>query len=290
MKRIVIAIFITSVLLFAVQAAAEEPAHEVTSAQIVTLVREACALLEKEGDKAIPEFRRNQSKWFYGETYLFIYDMDGTRVFHATEPETEGKNFMDFRDAYGKHIVKMALALTSGKTGEGWRHYMWAKPDSIFPEWKSAFLKRVTIPSGKTYIVGCGIYNMKMEKEFIVNAVNEAAALIEKEGPVAFDKIRDEAGPFLFLDTYIFVDRPDGVELVNPAFPSLEGRNLIDYKDASGKYLVKEYIDVAMKNGSGWVTYMWPKPGETKPSVKHTYVKKAVFGGETFIVGSGTYL
>ena len=206
------------------------------------------------------------------------------------EPETEGRNFIDLKDIYGKPIVKMFIDETSRSSGEGWVHYLRTKPDGIFPAWKSSFLKRVKAPSGKVYIVGCGIYNMKIEKEIISNVVDEAAALIEKEGPAAFDRIRDKTGPFVFLDTYVFVDRPDGVELVNPAFPSVEGKNFMNFMDATGKYLAAEYIDTALKKGSGWVTYLWPKPGETRPSIKHSYVKKAVYGGEAFIVGSGAYL
>jgi signal transduction histidine kinase len=131
---------------------------------------------------------------------------------------------------------------------------------------------------------------MKMEKDLISAIVDEAAALVENEGKAAFGKIRDKTGPFVFRDTYVFVDTPDGVELVNGAFPSVEGKNLMTFRDASDKYVVEEYINAALKKGSAWVTYLWPKPGETNPSIKYTYVKKATFGDETFIVGSGVYM
>ena len=131
---------------------------------------------------------------------------------------------------------------------------------------------------------------MKMEKEFIVAAVDSAVLLIEKEGIRAFLAIRDKAGAFTFLDTYVFVGSPEGVELVNGAFPNIEGRNLIDYKDRKGEYFVRNYINLALAKGAGWVDYLWPKPGQSIPSKKHTYVRKAKYGDEIFIVGSGTYL
>ena len=131
---------------------------------------------------------------------------------------------------------------------------------------------------------------MKMEKCFVVDIVNDAAALIEKEGKNAFSALRDKSGPFVFMDTYVFVDTPQGIELVNPAFPNLEGTNFMDYKDSTGKFLAREYITLALNKGAGWIDYLWPKPGESTPSRKQTYVRKVVHGNETFIVGSGAYL
>ncbi len=48
-------------------------------------------------------------------------------------------------------------------------------------------------------------------------------------------------------------------------------------------------IETVKTQGSGWIDYMWPKPGESEPSKKMTYVKKVKVGEETFIVGSGFY-
>jgi len=45
----------------------------------------------------------------------------------------------------------------------------------------------------------------------------------------------------------------------------------------------------ALQQGLGWIDYMWPKPGESKPSKKSSYIKKVKVGEETFIVGSGLY-
>jgi len=147
----------------------------------------------------------------------------------------------------------------------------------------------VTFPSGQDYLVGSGIYNMKMDEFFIEDMVDQAAALIEDKGRAAFEVLRDKKGPFYFMDTYIFVSSPDGTELVNPALPSLEGRNLIDMKDLDGNPVVKNEIDLAMNKGSGWLEMSWFKPGTNTPAPKMTFVKKAKANGETFIVGSGYY-
>jgi signal transduction histidine kinase len=269
---------------------AVETARKMTAPELMALVREGAAVLEKQGENAYPAFREKGSKWFRDDTYLFVWTMDGTRVFHAADPSGEGKNVSAMNDVLGRPIGKMFLAAASSPSGEGWVHYMYPEPGDLFPTWKSAFVKRVTFPSGKQYIIGSGIYNMRMDKEFIVDVVNRASALIAEQGDEAFDQLRDKKGTFRFMDTYVFVTSPDGDELVNPGQPSLEGKNLMDMKDVRGKALVREYIAIATKAGSGWVEYYWYKPGDNTPVRKLTYVRKVQFGEKTYIVGSGVYM
>jgi hypothetical protein len=167
---------------------------------------------------------------------------------------------------------------------------MYPEPGDIFPTWKSTFVKRVTFPSGRQHIVGAGIYNMQMDKAFIEDVVDRAAALITAEGTGAFARLRDRTGPFFFMDTYVFVERADGTSMVNPAQPSLEGTNILDLKDVNGKALVREYIAAALKDGSAWVDYYWYRPGQNTPSRKQAYVRRVRSGKDTYVVGSGVYL
>ena len=166
---------------------------------------------------------------------------------------------------------------------------MYPEPGSMFPIWKSSFIKRVTFPSGKSFLLGCGIYNMDLDKVFIEDVVNRAATLVEQQGMGAFANLRDKTGPFVFMDTYVFVDNQDGVELVNSAQPSLENKNLIGVKDINGRPIVQEYIEAALKNGRAWTEYYWYRPRENTPAKKYTYVRKVKHGTETYILGAGFY-
>ena len=167
---------------------------------------------------------------------------------------------------------------------------MYPEPGDIFPTWKSAFVKRVTFPSGAQYLIGSGIYNMQMDTPFIEDVVDRAATLVAQRGKDAFDELRDKTGPFVFLDTYVFVDSPDGTELVNPGHPSLEGQNISDLKDLNGKALARDYIAAALEDGSAWVEYYWYKPGHNTPARKQTYVRTVQHGEDTYIVGAGFYV
>ncbi|MFD2244755.1 cache domain-containing protein [Pontibacter ruber] len=267
---------------------------KMTAAELVALVREAAALLEKEGEKAFPEFKKQGSKWLHDDVYFFIWTMDGVRALHPEihphKPEVEGKDARDAKDAIGKPYGKLFLETASTPEGEGWIHCMWPKPFDVFPTWKSCFLKRVTFPSGKQYLAGSGIYDMQMDKALIEDVVNRAAALVENRGKEAFALLRDKKGPFYFMDTYVFVASPEGIEWVNAAQPSLEGKNLMDLRDLQGKTVVKDEIAAAMRDGNAWLESYWFKPGDNLPALKKTFVRKVQYGNETYVVGSGYYV
>ena len=263
--------------------------NKMKAPELMKLVREAAVVFEQKGEKAYPEFRKKGGKWFHDDIYFFVWSLEGVRVFHAADPAGEGQNVSGNKDVLGRPWGKMFLDAAASASGEGWVHYMYPEPGDIFPTWKSSFVKRVQFPSGKQYLIGCGIYNMDMDKTFTEDVVNRAAALVERRGKEAFAQLRDKTGPFVFMDTYVFADDLNGIELVNPGQPSLEGKNLMKLKDLRGKEVVKDQINSAVKKGSAWLECYWYKPGDNKPALKQTYVRKVQFDGQTYIVGSGFY-
>ena len=50
-----------------------------------------------------------------------------------------------------------------------------------------------------------------------------------------------------------------------------------------------EMIRTAETRGSGWVDYSFPKPGQTQPSKKWTYVKRIQVDGVPALIASGFY-
>jgi signal transduction histidine kinase len=248
-------------------------------------------VFEKEGEKAYKEFFTKGTKWYRDETYFFVWTMNGIRAFNGPEPEKEGADLSGSKDIIGRPIGKMLIDAGKSLSGEGWIHYMYPVPGDLFPRWKSSFVRRVSFPSGINHIIGCGIYNMDLDKTFIEDLVNRAATLVEKMGKNSFVQLRDKIGPFFFMDTYVFVQSPDGIELVNPAQPVLEGRNLMNMKDLRGRPIIREEIDIAMKESSAWVELYWYKPGDNIPALKQTYLRKVLSSdGQTYIVGSGLYV
>ncbi len=124
----------------------------------------------------------------------------------------------------------------------------------------------------------------------VMERVNAAVDLINKEGRAAFPKFKGLGSEFIYAGTYIWIHSPTtGKMLMHPMKPVLEGKNVNPLRDKAGKLLFIEMNRVATEKGSGWVDYQWPKPGQKKSSTKVSYVKLAEHNGEKFVVGSGVY-
>ena len=86
---------------------------------------------------------------------------------------------------------------------------------------------------------------------------------------------------------YFWINDLEPKMLMHPNFPELDGKNLSNDKDPTGKYLFVEMVNICKEKGEGFVTYMWPKPGTKQPVPKLSYVK--LFKPWGWIVGSGIY-
>jgi methyl-accepting chemotaxis protein len=87
---------------------------------------------------------------------------------------------------------------------------------------------------------------------------------------------------------YIWINDMHPKMVMHPIKPSLNGKDLSDFKDPNGKHLFNEFVKVCREKGEGFVDYMWPKPGYDKPVAKLSYVK--LFKPWNWIVGTGIYL
>jgi cytochrome c len=120
--------------------------------------------------------------------------------------------------------------------------------------------------------------------------VDKAAALVETRGKAAFSEFRKRDSEWWFGNTYLFVYDKDMNVLLNPAFPQREGTNVRGQKDANGKLFHDEFMKVIHDKGAGWVDYMFPKPGQTQPSRKWSYVKAVKIDGMAgCLIGAGFY-
>jgi len=88
-------------------------------------------------------------------------------------------------------------------------------------------------------------------------------------------------------DGYFFVYDYDGVNIAHPRKPQLEGKNLYDFQDDNGKYLIRELIDKA-KQGGGYTRYLWDKPSGGKSVEKLSY--SIGLDKWQWMVGTGLYI
>ena len=87
---------------------------------------------------------------------------------------------------------------------------------------------------------------------------------------------------------YIWINDHDARIVMHPIKPELDGKDLSGLEDANGTRLFVEFVDTVETNGSGYVEYLWPKPGADRPVPKVSYVQG--FAPWGWILGSGIYV
>ena len=124
----------------------------------------------------------------------------------------------------------------------------------------------------------------------IAALVDKAAALVKAKGKAALPEFRKSGSEWRSGDTYLFGNYLDGMQFLNAGFPEREGTDGGKTKDANGKVIFQEFLKVTKsREGAGWASYMWPKPGQTQPSQKWSYVKAVQLDGKPAIIGAGFY-
>ena len=158
-------------------------------------------------------------------------------------------------------------------------------------------------------IVACGIsfYLVPLfEKELLDNERTHIRNLVESASSVVNDYyLRSRNGEFVEADAkqralerlnimrydrtgYFWVNDMNETMLMHPFQPDLNGKSMFDLKDASGKFLFREFVEVCKLQGRGYVSYRWPEPGVSQPVEKLSYVKQ--FKPWGWVIGTGVYI
>lgn len=161
MRRI---IPITFVLVLGLCLAGNIFAESATKEECIAKVKEAAQMINEQGlDAAIAEIKNKEGKFVWKNTYVFVFDLDGTLVARALRQKSIGKNFLKWQD-YGdppKQPIKEMVDLATNK-GEGWVEYTYPKPEEMKKppdeRIKSKKLSYIYRVPGKDLLVGAGIY------------------------------------------------------------------------------------------------------------------------------------
>jgi two-component system NarL family sensor kinase len=70
--------------------------------------------------------------------------------------------------------------------------------------------------------------------------------------------------------------------------PDLQGQNLYDYQDSHGNYVIRDLIQIAKDDNSGFYEYYWNNPNNGNEELKQSFVIK--IPGIDYFIGSGIYL
>jgi signal transduction histidine kinase len=101
--------------------------------------------------------------------------------------------------------------------------------------------------------------------------LEKAVAEIKKDKNAALAKFNKGEAGFKDRDLYPFCGDMTGV---TTAHPTHKGKSMKEMKDKAGKAFGEEMYKVAEEGKIKQVTYVWPKPGQTEPVAKVSYVTK----------------
>ena len=130
-------------------------------------------------------------------------------------------------------------------------------------------------------------------------------AFVERAVTLSEREISDPAGAYAFFDRtfrpegewrmgsiYLYVSHTSGTIRFHAARRDLQGVNLYNDRDKTGKLYVRELI-AAAEDGGGFVEYYFDNPAvagdEEEGSLKIGYVQMLDIGGERRFIGSGIY-
>src|SRR5512140_238678 len=142
--------------------------------------------------------------------------------------------------------------------------------------------------------------SLKQQKQIELQHLTELALGIIKEehaatlnGGVAADDAQKQALARIAAlryggNEYFFITDMQARVLMHAVSPQLVGKDMSDTKDANGKRLFVEMVETVRRSSSGFVDYLWRKPGSDQPQPKLSYV--GGFGPWGWVVGTGVYV
>lgn len=143
-----------------------QPAHsaeseQATAKEAVAKVREAVALLSREGEKGLAAFRKQKPPFVWKDSYVFISDCArGTILAHPYQPAREGEPIAAGPTYAGVTAAERAAAQCKAalRPGGGWYAYSFARPGTSDIVRKVSYLLKVP---GSGWIAGAGVYDAK---------------------------------------------------------------------------------------------------------------------------------
>jgi methyl-accepting chemotaxis protein len=248
----------------------------VTEAEAQALVEQAYDYVKTFGkEKALKEFNNPVGQFVKGELYVLAQDLKGTILAHAFNAALIHKNNYDMKDPRGKLFVREMTDIANTK-GEGWMEYHWENPTTKIIQPKRTYIKRID-----DFFIACGVF-----KDIEKTMVEQAAAFINNNGKEkAFSEFTNQKGQFSKGDLYIFIIDFKGMTLAHGGNPTNVGKNMSAARDSDGKYFIKDMIESAKTNGSGWSNYKWANPATGKIENKSTYYMKY----DDVVIGCGVY-
>ena len=207
--------------------------------------------------------------------YFWINDTYPKMILHPTVPSLNGKDISRFTKN-GKVVTAegtdtpmfVEMARIGKDSGEGYISYLWPSLNDNKGSWVRK-LSYIRYFKPWDWIIGTGVYVNKTELDSQKVAID-----------IICDMEYGENDYFYIMDTDANILAHLNEETV--------GRNLMDTKDSSGRFIFREIIEISKSDGQGHLNYIWPKIGSEQGEPKIGYFR--YFKPWNWIVCTGVYV
>jgi signal transduction histidine kinase/CheY-like chemotaxis protein len=215
----------------------------------------------KEISTALREVRLDS-----GAGYFFILDAsNGVTYLHAADPRFEGQSQINFKNSNGRLIIKEMLEIAN-EYDNGFVTYKFRHPNrNVSDNTKVTYIRKF---KDLNIIIGTGYY-----KEDVKLRVQEDI----KEYILSLADISDG---------YVWVVDTEGTLVVHKYLKDLVGKSVLHIKDPNGIPIARGIIEASLKNGDGFLRYIWMKPSLGKEVPKISYGKRHEEWGWVFVTGN----
>ena len=198
--------------------------------------------------------------------YFWINDENAVIIDHPIKPSINGKDLANFQDKNGKKIFT-EFVIQTASTGEAFVDYVWEKPGFQEVQPKISYVKRF---KPFNWVIGTGSY------------IEDVTSNVQQDAIKTISQMRyGKSGYFWIQDSSSKV-------IMHPIKPSLDGKDLVNFKDKTGIALFRDLSAISVKNGGGLVKYYWEKPGKKELQPKFSYGQ--MFKEWNWIVATGAYV
>lgn len=266
-------------------ASAERPRHqnigersEAKRAQ--ALLDKAVAHYKQKGDDGLAAFTA-KGEFVDGEYYVFVVSTEGKMMASGGSSRLLiGQDVSGLRDAAGKPFMRELLDGAKAH-GAGMVDYRWLNPTDNKVELKTTLYRKIG-----DRVIAAGYYLPRSSPEEAKAMLELAVNSVKKNGAAAFVEFNNPKGDFVRDDLYVFVVGLDDEKFyAHGATPSLTGTPAGELRDAQGKPLIKEMLELAKTKGAGEVGYVWRNPVTNRVEPKHSMIQKV----DKYLLGVGYY-
>jgi hypothetical protein len=269
---------------------------------------------------ALAEFSSPQGRFVKGDQYVYVLDSTGVMIAHPVNENFVGQDFYYVTDFDGKSFIKEIVDKANAE-GSGWVEYKWldyitkterpkivyfqkthgviicsgvygGNPSSSIQEHPTDEDAVLTSPTN-AFPASDPAMDTQMEEHLEELIPDDAKRFVEKA--VAYYRINGRAvalaefsnpqGRFVKGELYLFVLDSTGVMLAHGVNQKYVGKDFYRIVDSDGKHFLKDIVDTANAEGSGWMEYKWVDPVTKTEQPKIVYFKQT----NGVIICSGIY-